>query len=70
MKNIKLTTTQQIILKGFKKLFKKNKECPTNFELEIECGIHNETCRKIMLFLSKNKFIKINKKLKSRKFYL
>jgi len=70
MKTKILSAVLSQTLTSFKVLFKRQKGCPTNLELANYIGMSNEATRLNLMKLVKGKYIKINKKLKNRKFFI
>lgn len=62
----KLTKVQEKVLSTFKKF----KECPSNDTLAKKLKLSGEYTRTIMWQLVALKALKVNKKLKSKKFYV
>jgi len=61
-----LTSSQAKVLKAFSKF----KKCPSTLDLSKKVGYSDEYTRKIMWALVGKKLVKVNKKLKSKKFYI
>lgn len=66
MKTIKLSKGEELLLKTFSKC----KKCPTNEELGKKVGMSTEYVRVLMWKLVSKKLVNVNKKLKSKKFYV
>ena len=68
MKQIKLSDSQVKIINAFTKMYNKKNVCPTMLQLSLSVKMSPEHVRTIMLKLVDFKLVKINKKLKNRKF--
>lgn len=65
-----LTKSQEKVLTAFNALFGKKGVCPSNDKLAAKIRMSAESVRRILWKLVALKLLKVNKKLKNRKFYL